>query len=140
MGWWSESIMGGDEPLDIEGCFDDEFGENKSALTADAAVEFINGDMVNKYGFEPAIVKQVTGYLTIKRAGPFNDELRRLVIEGIDEELEDTSDWSEPELRVATLNEFKRLVEAYPDTGALVNMPNQPGLFDKLAEHLGQAD
>lgn len=151
MGWWDEGIMGGDTPLDFSGEFEDKFGskdphvnewrieDGKEPLpfiipTAEQGVEFIKANQ----GYDGAIAAQVTGWLMIERGAPMSNELRQLVLSGIDEEIsEGAESWGNPETRIARLQEFRKVVEAYPQDGSQVDMPANPGLFEKLANHLG---
>lgn len=147
MGWWSEGIMGGDTPLDIRAEFEDRFGsddpdateENKLLCvpTADEGLAFLNDTMTEwNFGSDYPIIKQVTGFLVMERSAPMNDELRRLVIEGIDAEINEIKQgaptWNDPASRLQSLSDFRVLVEAYPTEGGNVDLPHQPGLFEKI--------
>lgn len=151
MGWWSESIMGGDTPLDFRGAFEDKFGSDDPKHnewrvqdgeqpvpfikpTSEQTLEFLKS--AETWG-EQAILYQVVGWLVMERAAPMNDELRQLVFKGIDSEVnEGAVEWGSPEARIARLMEFRGAVERYPSEGAEVDMPDNPGLFDVLAKHL----
>lgn len=154
MGWWSESIMGGDTPLDFRGEFEDLFGSDDATHnrwreqdgepaipfvkpTAQQSVDFIKNN-VQKWG-DDAILCQVTGWMVMERAAPMNDELRQLVLAGIDSEVAGgATEWGSPEARIARLMEFRFAVDRYPNEGAEVDMPDSPGLFDMLADHLNK--
>lgn len=141
MGWWSVSIMGGDTPLDFQGMFEDRFGSKGhpgfKVPTAEEGVQFIR-DNWGRWGSDESItLKQVTGFLMIERAAPFNDELRKLVLEGLDEEIETgCEEWKKPEQRLSVLQGFRKLVEAYPNEGVAIELPHQPGLFEMFDELL----
>lgn len=143
MGWWSETIMGGDTPLDFQSEFEDTFGDDESemAISPDDAIAFIN-DTIAGYSIESDdndinVLKQVTGLLVMERSGPFSDELRKVVLAGVDGELAGgCEEWDEPEARMATLREFADLVNAYPNEGADVTLPHQPGLMEIIAKNL----
>lgn len=160
MGWWSESIMGGDGPWDWKGEFEDTFGsedetfneyrveDGKEPLpfvvpTAEAALAFITKTEENvtqfyKMSEDGAILRQVTGFLLLERGAPLNDELRAAILWGIDEELAGGCEtWCSPDQRIAELQGFRKLVESYPDAGAKIEMPHQPGLFEKMAQAFG---
>lgn len=131
MGWWSESIMGGDTPYDIQFCFEEQFGLAQTPTT-DEAVAFI-GASIEDSPYNAHVIKQVTGFIMMERSAPMNDELRRLVLEGIDEEIsEGATQWQDPSLRLTALSDFRALVEAYPAEGGRVDLPHQPGLFEKI--------
>lgn len=142
MGWWSDSIMGGDAPLDIEFSFEERFGTNDAEKaseeefpefrlpTSEETVEFITRMTKDE---DNNLVKQVTGFLVMERAAPMSDELRHLVLEGIDGEIkEGAQDWDDPASRLQTLSNFRDLVAVYPSTGATVELPRQPGLFETI--------
>lgn len=155
MGWWDEGIMGGDTPLDFKDSFEERFGSLNSSFNEYRAenghepVPFVKPDPQDVVDFitnfiwhwnndEKPILKQVVGFLVMERGAAMNDELRALVLEGIDNELEiGSKSWNIPELRHARLQEFRKIVEAYPVDGDSVEMPKSPGLFTKLAEKLG---
>lgn len=154
MGWWDEGIMGGDTPLDFKGNFEDTFGstdpEYNQYLIEDgkppipfvkpepqAVVTFINENS-QRWG-DDEILRQVAGFLVMERGAPMNDELRGMILDGIDQEInEGATSWNSPETRIARLQEFRKAVVAYPDSGADVSMPESPGLLSKLAEHLSR--
>jgi hypothetical protein len=132
MGQWGAGIMQGDTPMDIEYDFEKCFPQGH--VKPDEAVEFIK-----RMNDEP-IGGAVVGYLIIQRGGPFSDELRQMVISSIEldrSEIEVVG-WKDPEERHKALDEFKAIVEAYPDAGAKVELPEQMGLLDTIATSLGQ--
>lgn len=124
MGWWSESIMGGDSPLDVEIRYND-----SHVRTAEEAVDVIEKTIAD-WRCEEHAIKQAVGFCHIRNGLPMNDELRELILEGIAEE--DISVWNDPEERDRRLTEFKQIVEAYPAKGGRVDLPEQEGLFDKI--------
>ena len=127
MGWWSESIMGGDSPLDLECDFNHEYGLGKAS--PEQAVEFIK-EKLPFSGSEQHIVKQVVGFIMIQRQCEMSDELRQLVLEGIAEE--DLESWKDPDARNRVLTDFKQIVLAYPTNGGKVDLPHQRGLLEEL--------
>ena len=146
MGWWDEGIMGGDTPWDFRGEFEDRFGSTDPEVnewriedgkepiefripTSEETLEFIES---LGHSSDDHIVKQVIGWLVIERGAPMNDDLRLLVLEGIDEENVAEEGWTNPHYRIDALHEFRNIVEAYPAKGAKVEMPPSPGLFDKI--------
>ena len=66
-----------------------------------------------------------------------SDELRALVIEGIDEENPEEDGWGNSGRREQVLREFKAAVLAYPAAGAKVELPHQPGLFEVIGIRFG---
>ena len=156
MGWWDEGIMGGDTPLDFKGNFEDKFGSTDPEFNewreedGKPTIPFVKPDpqevltFINDFDWrwgrdDEPILKQVTGFLLMERGAPMNDELRALIIQGIDEEIsEGAPTWNSPETRIARLQEFRKAVESYPAAGANVEMPESPGLLSKLAEHLSR--
>lgn len=157
MGWWAPDIMGGDTPLDFKGNFEDRFGSldeefNKWRLddgkepiefrvpTSEETLEFIQSCRAWKWysGSEDPVLLQVTGFLVIERGGQMNDELRAEVLRGIDEEIaEGCEEWNNPQERITCLQEFRKVVEAYPAEGAKVEVPHQRGLFEMFAQKVG---
>jgi len=131
MGWWSESVMGGDTPLDIKGDFDNQFGS--TIVTPQQAIEFIKTEIEEWGGIEDAVIKQVVGFQMMERGFPMNDDLRDLVIDGCNS---GDDGWDDNETREQILTEFKLMILMYPDKGATVEMPHQPGLLEEFAKHL----
>ena len=152
MGWWDEGIMGGDTPLDFKGNFEDRFGSLDASFNEyriedgqepipcvkpdpQAVVTFIN-EHSGKWG-DDEILSQVTGYLVMERGAPMNDQLRQIILSGIDMEVsEGCGSWGSPETRLARLKEVRELVEIYPAEGSDIELPESPGLFSKIADHL----
>ena len=121
--------MGGDTPLDIEGWFEERFG--KSAPSAEESLSFLTSQL-NERSWDATSFKQVTAFLLIQRAAPMHDEVRRLALEGCVEE--DTSSWNDPDERDTVLAQFAEIIKAYPAEGGRVELPHQPGLFEKIME------
>jgi hypothetical protein len=145
MGWWSESIMGGDTPYDIEGAFEDAFGTTDrywgsvmpapkyKVPTAEESRQWLNDYLANSYEPDAPIAKQVAGFKLMQRGAPMADDVRALVLEGIDEEIsEGCEEWSDPQLRLDTLADFRKLVVAYPAEGGKAELPHQPGLLEMI--------
>ena len=138
MGWWDVSIMGGDQPLDIEWCFEDRFAEPRESRFDDAVIRPISAEDGLAFMREQIardddpVTRQVVGFLLIKNGAPMLPETRALVLEGIDTEINAESDWNDPAKRKAALSDFAAIVEKYPAEGGRVDLPEQPGLFDKI--------
>lgn len=138
MGSWSVAIMGGDTPLDVQCEFEDlfgaetpnEFDKNPAPYRVPSAEELIT--LIRDSEWQEGVRNMVIGYLAIERGSTFNDDLRELVITGIDEEVEGIEDWDNPEARRTVLEEFRSIVIAYPNEGKAVEMPHQPGLFETI--------
>ena len=129
MGWWDCSIMGGDSPLDIEGDWEDEFGEQ--VVSSNDAIKFIL-KLQDAWGGARAIT-QVVGFLMIQGKMPINDQLRALIIEACDPD-----EWADDdEERKKVIDEFRTLVMNYKD-GEEVTMPHQPGLFEKINDAMSK--
>lgn len=129
MGSWSVTIMGGDEPMDVEDAFTDAFGE--SEVTPEMAIDFLSGKVGKLRGVDQETAEQVVGFLMIQRGARFNSNLRKIVLAGID--LDDATIWEDPTGRKQVMDDFRKIVEEYPDGGAKVDLPHQPGLFETIA-------
>lgn len=149
MGSWSTSIMGGDTPLDIRCRFERLFGSDDRETaeeeklpefrlpSADESVAFMQATIA-EWDWERDQIKQVTGFLVMARGAPMSGELRRLVIEGIDAEIATgAEEWDNPAERIAVLADFRTRVEAYPAEGGVVDLPDQPGLFEMIFKGQG---
>jgi hypothetical protein len=140
MGAWSPSIMGGDTPLDIESMFEDLFGPEGSDRDDDGLPDYrvpTSAEMIDfiekttaSYG-DGEIVAQVTGFLALQRGADMSEELRTLVLAGIDQEAAGGAvEWDKPEERLAALAELRALVVDYQ--GGKVELPHQEGLFERI--------
>lgn len=146
MGWWDEGIMGGDSPLDYRDAFEDVFGSTDEEFnewriedgkepipfrvpTSEETLQFIKSLGSSS---DDHIVRQVVGWLVIERGAPMSEELRVMILGGIDDEDPITEGWEYPEKRIECLDDFRCIVEAYPAAGGKVEMPGSPGLFDKI--------
>lgn len=128
--------MGGDTPLDIEALFEEAFGDGVPSPTD--AVAFIHKTAVEL--LLPEAARYVTGFLMIRRGAPFSAELRYLVLEGLDAEIEEGAiHWGDPDARLAELRSFRAIVEAYPKEGKQVDLPHQPGLMETIAAGMSGA-
>lgn len=126
MGWWSDDIMGGDPPYDIQAHFE----ELAAPVTPEKAIELIS-KLAKEWYWEEPIIKQVVGFQMIERGYEMSDALRALVIDGIDND--ESDDWNDPEKRKRKLAEFKAIVLAYPAEGAEESpLPHQEGLFEVI--------
>jgi hypothetical protein len=125
MGWWGYDIMSGDTPLDIEGDFEDRFGDN--IPTADETLAFIR-EQSNPY--DDPVFMQVMGYLLINKAAPISPDLKKAILNALDND--ESDNWDSVDERKKAISEFRDIVEEYPEGGATVTLPFQPGLFDVI--------
>lgn len=130
--------MGGDQPLDIRAEFEDCFALPREDRFADAVIGPITPEeaiafMVDQIkGDDDPVTRQVVGYLLIESRAPMPEEVRKEVLAGIDAEINAESEWNDPALRNKALSDFAAIVEAYPAEGGKVELPHQPGLFEKI--------
>ena len=146
MGWWSTTIMGGDDPLDGEGFIMDfigvEFnygeGESYDPAKAKEGLEFqqkeflieIDKHVKNGSFYESNyIYKQVLGVLLMRYGCIIQDEVKDEVIQAA------TKDgWAqEDKERLGHINAFISAIESYTGNPTEVK---QEGLFQKIVEHL----
>lgn len=144
MGWWSATILGGDDPLDMvadvakmagieyawEADWDDSPEVAKKALESldvRRYLDYIHGSHA------PGIAAQVAVLMHCTVGARLPAELKTLGISAC--ETEDCSSWNNPGERKARLQEFAAIVRNYDGT------PSQPpaeGLLQKLSEHLAR--
>jgi hypothetical protein len=149
MGWWSEDIMGGDGPCDIQCMFDREFGtrideedewgeyELPAKVAGNKVIDFADKAIKDYFDFEE--VWQAIGYIMIDAGMPMTDSVRKKVLRATDSEIEGGAEsWCSPEGRLEKLREFRAIVDAYPSEGGRVEMPHQTGLFEKFAQMVSQ--
>lgn len=156
MGWWDESIMGGDTPLDYQGLIvydtaeinQDEFYDLRDNNPAELAKRFeakldkmVKVVKENRYS-DNYIAKQVLGVL-IMEAGVQKNELCQkaltMAIKGAEEELADEEsldNWRDREAREASLRAFIEACKNYD--GTPTEIPTK-GLFEKIADRLSQS-
>ena len=158
MGWWSETIMGGDAPLDVEydvlrlaklvnddgsdadSADDDYFRWEEHPARVKVALEAVPlarwEELFAVWGADGdgGVAHQVVALMHMASGAKLPDTIAQAAIVAC--ETEDTSGWGEPQARQARLDEFAAAVRGYDGTPTV--MP-QEGLMDKLAEHLGAA-
>lgn len=109
MGWWSETIMGGDGPLDLEIMFNDYISKKESSELFAKYLSFMLEDLKNgKFkDYNNHIAQQVLGYMVMTQGIELNDvtkEILELCKEGAETELKYGCDgWSNPEARMKNL-------------------------------------
>lgn len=139
MGWWGNGIMCGDEPLDIEGDYNDRF-EAGSVITSADTINFIAE--LCETGYCDHIAKQVVGFIVMSQGLAMSEDLRAVILDGIQEELaeieREEDGWNSPQERKDNLIEFRQLTQDYPAGGGKVEMPEQIGLFDRIYAELGR--
>lgn len=152
MGWWSETIMGGDTPLDLKSEFYEMAGVDQfSPLTekdkkALAGIQpgFTKGgmdDILNRWGCgkpdedfykdTKSIGFQVLAVILMKVGAPIKPKLKTLMLEWIPQDV-----WSNenPE-RKKHVDDLLEKVKAY--TGKPTSVPEK-GLFDAFSDKLSQ--
>jgi hypothetical protein len=127
MGWWSEDIMGGDTPLDIESYWNDE--EEKDVRS------FYN-HILSKWGVdeddpwtELSFLSTPIAFCAMRDGIPIDDAFKQMVYEHIKKE--DLTTWSDPESRDRALTDFKNLLIEYKE-GSDIEMPHQKGLLEEI--------
>jgi hypothetical protein len=149
VGAWSDSIMGGDTPLDIKAEFEDRFGSADPDLdeetvafripTADESAGFMV-EMTDLFGMDDEF-GAVLGFLLMERGAPMRDDVRQRVYESIEAEMGSNADeWNEAGSRRKVLTDFRADIAAYPAEGAKVEMPHQPGLMETIFNGLAAKD
>lgn len=148
MGWWSTTIMGGDEPYDFASVFADdifnlkeidgeaeadqsetdqliEYNRNQINQTLRKAVEFTNDDECREYG-DREIAGQVLGVLIMAYGAKMPDDVRQLILE-----CAKNDEWAhDDEKREHQIFKFMEQIKAYPSEGGQCVYVDQEGLFD----------
>lgn len=125
MGWWSEDIMGGDTPLDIEIWWkDDNIKTDQQAY--DFAVK-----ACGKWGDDP-VTWQVTGWLMIRENIKMSQRTADKVIE-----MAEADEWAAEgnRARQEVIDDFIEIVRDYV-AGKAVSLPHQKGLFEVIANKM----
>lgn len=156
MGWWSASILGGDEPLDYLGDLADICGvgsreedtnktltpqEEQLASTLysyEFTAEIVNNSDTRiamlKYcdkAYDKNIAYQVLGVILMATGGTISDSLKKKIIKSAEND-----EWagSKDEERISYIQSFIAAVTNYTD-GVPVYTTTE-GLFQKINEHL----
>lgn len=150
MGWWDEGIMGGDTPMDIQGCIEETVFEERlnegnmdRKMTASLFSERLPAvlDCMNSGGWwsdeeSQQIFLQVIGYNILELGAFMPEDLKEKILQACDDDIAFCSSgskevgWSNPEKRVQRLKEFREQVEKYE--GQPVEL-HKRGLFEKMS-------
>lgn len=125
MGSWSYEIMGGDGPLDVECDFEATF-ENRIPTMKESLAFILSQDHSE--------LITAAGFILIRAGAPICGDARFQLLKAIDLEIACIDDWSDPLAREKALDDFKIVVENYPENGGLVALPPQKGLFETIME------
>lgn len=143
MGWWSATIMGGDEPLDQQTNvleligllhddedypdWEDEPERTKAALEA-VSMDAWRAFFEQKDDFGRRVAQQVAAVMHMAVGAALPDALAQAAI-GCSQQ-EDTRTWKDPEERRMYLDRFIAQVKAYDGTPTHIE---EEGLFDVMA-------
>lgn len=132
MGWWDDSIMGGDEPLDDYGDFMDIFGLSRAEKSGKEAAQTVNKGLpkvLEKIGGRKGVGGQVLGVIIMEAGAHMSRPVKKFILDCLDED-----EWAqECADRKEKVKAFRKQVEAY-DGSAPVPCPAAwgRGLFEKL--------
>ena len=151
MGWWSPTILGGDDPLDAEAGILTELGMDEDDERWEDQADRVRGllnarapDSWNawlascaradaRYGQVAAQVLALV-HITVGATLPPDLKAKAIDAKAIDAcEHENVSTWRRPEQRRACLDAFSAQLHAYDGTPTAVL---SEGLFDRLADAL----
>ncbi len=129
MGWWSEKIMGGDEPLDIEGEIMDILGYDVMEMTEDDYPRI--GELLTVSQCEifekldTSIGRQVLAYWMMKTGATFGPDMKNKIISSCKED-----EWAKiNNKRKGEIDNLCDTMEIYE--GVPIEIP-QTGLFDVI--------
>ena len=156
MGWWSENIMGGDTPLDIESFiyhaleieqFPDQENDNYGEVIKipadkfdyDKIVAYLKNREKDDYwlkGDYGNIFHQVLGVLMMKFGAPISDDLKKKMIEAAENDVWANGDEYDEadEDRKSKMDDFIKTLNSYD--GVTPIKINSKGLFETIAEGL----
>lgn len=140
MGWWSATIMGGDTPLDAEGClyntcgltFEDYFEGGKTPEEVNEAVSSNVAKMIDAVGandddWHPGVYAQVLGVIVMRHGcNPEDEDVKRAL--KVAKKGAEADDWEDEE-RHAYIKSYINQLENYDGTP---QEPKSEGLFEKL--------
>lgn len=143
MGWWSPTILGGDEPLDDVLAFAREFGgyddeqwddwDSEPELMRQSLARSSESDVLTFIdNRDSASVAQVVALAYMSCGAILPVSIRERAICACSSE--DVSGWSEPSVRRAHLNELQLMVQNYDDRTPQV--PPEEGLFDVVEQRM----
>ena len=140
MGWWSEDIMGGDTPLDIQGCiFDFVIGNDDEEWIDPESfdLEKLLKDMKDSdwsfflKGNDRNIFFQVLGVLLMMNAVPIPDHLKQEMFDAANND-----EWAkDSEERQEVMDGFIQALELYDGSKPIII--KSKGLFEVMAERMG---
>lgn len=132
MGWWDDSIMGGDDPLDYHYDFLEHFGLSRETKSGEEAARRVNDrlfDLFRKLNGRKGIGGQVLVVVIMEAGAGMPDSVRQFILDCLD-----ADDWAqECPNRRRKVQAFRKQVEAY-DGSAPVPCPEAwgQGLFEKM--------
>lgn len=146
MGWWSETIMGGDRPCDVIALYEEDIvgdlsdAEIKACDNEEAFLlkyrELVNSKLeellqsakTDEYECEE-IAGQVLGVFILCNGANMPDHIRAYILESIDADTWDHKDYK----RQVHLNNFRLQIEAYPSNGGVIVDVEHESLFDVMS-------
>lgn len=152
MGWWSETIMGGDEPLDwvaelAEACgikdtnFDDDSNFHGFVFTANK-IEKNLGKLLktveaSRYFSGPLIGYQVLAILIMHHGATFPAKTRKLILAKVDEYLasDEWKEWCGSSKRYGYVKNLTNTIKDYKN--GTPTQIKEEGLFENMAKAMG---
>ena len=120
---WGAGILSGEVQKEIVGRYVRRFGKKENLniykrnytvkAPAHKSIEFIKDTNKTLVGQNDIWIKQVVGFMVVLHNLDVSDELRELVIEGCNEEMEYIEDWVNSQERKRHLDNLKHAIKSY---------------------------
>ena len=153
MGWWSEDIMGGDSPLDLQSFIYDALDINqypnddyekvvkipKDAFNYEKIIKYLKDKDADNYyltGDDGNIFHQVLGVMMMEVGAPISDELKANMIIAAEQDEWANEDGGNEDRKVR-MNNFIATLKSYNGTPTVII---SAGLFETIAKGIASEE
>ena len=149
MGWWSETILGGDEPMDYVGDLEDLIGlfpyndetDEEITYTTKQCRDAVNNNIERMVEYveerDSYIAWHVLGAMIIQNGAKMSADIKKNVLDAISSD--DSDDWKDASLRRKYIRSFRRQIQRYPlNQDTRRRTIAYEGLFENMFKHLNE--
>lgn len=132
MGYWSETIYGGDSPLDaaynIETAIGASTNYNRDYLKPEPKFVklFIKNielavDVCKRKNkdWRDNVHGLILGAITMSCGAPMSDDIKKMALKGVNDEIKEVANWGEADKRSFFLEDYKKKINEYDCSGGM---------------------